>query len=90
MLIKFRNYLTQKKQLRELTLDTLKKINHITSAVSAITDSAVAMANTFDTDAINTLIENISKIAENPELTSAYYQQVSRQAHEQKMAERTP
>lgn len=88
MFKKLRNYFTQKKQVRELTLDTLQKINHMAAAASAVTDAASSMVSTFDTEAINALMENIRKIADDPKLTTAYYQQVSRQAHEQKMAEK--
>lgn len=41
----------------------------------------------FSVEDLRSLIESTDKIASNPELTTEYYKQVSRQAHEEKMAE---
>lgn len=87
MIKKIKNYFAAKKQIRELTLDTLQKINGIASVVSDLTDMAASAAETLSSDKLEEFMENMNKIADNPELTTAYYQQVSRQAHEQKMAD---
>lgn len=78
-----KNYFAQKKQLRESALDTIQKINHIAAVLSDLSDAAAASAGTFDADTLKNFMENMDKIASSPDLTTAYYQQVSRQAHEQ-------
>ncbi|MBD5137146.1 MAG: hypothetical protein HDT39_14530 [Lachnospiraceae bacterium] len=87
MIKKIKNYFAVKKQIRELSLDTLQKINGIASALSDLTDMAASAAETLNSDKLEEFMENMNKIVDNPELTTAYYQQVSRQAHEQKMAD---
>ncbi|MDE6253339.1 MAG: hypothetical protein K2M78_12030 [Lachnospiraceae bacterium] len=87
MIKKIKNYFAVKKQIRELSLDTLQKINGIASTLSDLTDIAASAAETLNSDKLEEFMENMNKIVDNPELTTAYYQQVSRQAHEQKMAD---
>ncbi|MDE5780238.1 MAG: hypothetical protein K2I03_01995, partial [Lachnospiraceae bacterium] len=84
---KIKNYFAVKKQIRELSLDTLQKINGIASTLSDLTDIAASAAETLNSDKLEEFMENMNKIVDNPELTTAYYQQVSRQAHKQKMAD---
>lgn len=87
MINRIRNYFTQRKQIRELTLDTLTKINNIATTLSDLSNVVTTTVGSFDVDEIKGFIENMNKIANNPELTSAYYSQVSAQAHEERMAE---
>ncbi|MBO5054850.1 MAG: hypothetical protein J6C64_00640 [Lachnospiraceae bacterium] len=87
MIKRMKDYFAQKKEIRTLALDTLKKLNHTASVLSGLSDMAAAAAETFNTDDFSGLVENINKLANDPELTSAYYSQVSRQAHEERMAE---
>lgn len=86
MIKKIKNYFALKKQIRELSLDTLQKVNDIASALSCLTDMTASAAETLSPDKLEKFMENMDKIAGNPELTTAYYSQISRQAHEQKMA----
>lgn len=87
MFKKIRNYFSQKKEIRTLTLDIIKKINNVATTLSELSDTVTSMVGTFNTDEIKGFIDNMNKIATSPELTSAYYSQVSKQAHEERMAE---
>lgn len=87
MLNKIKNHFTQKREIRTLRLDTLAKINHITTTLYGLTEILTSTIGTLDADDIKGLVENMNKIANNPDLTSAYYSQVSKQAHEERMAE---
>lgn len=50
-------------------------------------ESMTVFGESFSVEDLRSLIESTDKIASNPELTTEYYKQVSRQAHEEKMAE---
>ncbi len=82
-----KNYFTQKKEIRTLTLDTIKKFNNVATTLSDLSDMVSSTVGTFDIDEIKNFIDNMNKIANDPELTSAYYSQVSEQAHKERMAE---
>lgn len=71
-----RNYITQKKQLQALALDTLQKLNTAVTALSALTDAATSAVSDFNADNIRGFMENMNKIANDPELTTAYYMKV--------------
>lgn len=50
-------------------------------------DSMKVFGNSFSADDLHNLLDNVSKIASNPKLTTDYYKQVSAQAHAERMAE---
>lgn len=56
---KLKAYFAQKKQMRELTLDSLKKINQIITTITELTDTIAAAANAFDTEEVKSLLEGI-------------------------------
>lgn len=58
---KLKAYFAQKKQMRELTLDSLKKINQIITTITELTDTIAAAANAFDTEEVKSLLEGISQ-----------------------------
>lgn len=87
MLKKIKEYFAQKREIRMLTLDTLYKINSVFTTISDLAGTASDLAGTFHADELKQMMNDLNKIAQNPELTTTYYEQISRQAHEQKMAE---
>lgn len=58
---KLKAYFAQKKQMRELTLDSLQKINQIITTITELTDTIAAVANAFDTEKVKSLLEGISQ-----------------------------
>lgn len=58
---KLKAYFAQKKQMRELTLDSLQKINQIITTITELTDTIAAAANAFDTEEVKSLLEGISQ-----------------------------
>lgn len=58
---KLKAYFAQKKQMRELTLDSLKKINQIITTITELTDTIAAAASAFDTEEVKSLLEGISQ-----------------------------
>lgn len=50
-------------------------------------ESMKVFGSSFSVDDLHDLLDNVSKIASNPKLTSDYYKQVSAQAHAERMAE---
>lgn len=65
-------------------LDTMRKANIIATSASLLMDNF--MVN-FEPDKLKDMIEGINKIAQNPDLQTAYFQQVSSQAHAERMTE---
>ena len=63
-------------------LDTMRKANIIATSTSLLMDNF--MVN-FEPDKLKDMIEGINKIAQNPDLQTAYFQQVSAQAHAEKL-----
>ena len=58
---KLKAYFAQKKQMRELTLDSLQKINQIITTITELPDTIAAAANAFDTEEVKSLLEGISQ-----------------------------
>lgn len=58
---KLKAYFAQKKQMRELTLDSLQKINQIITTITELTDTIAAAANAFDTEEVKSLLEGINQ-----------------------------
>lgn len=58
---KLKTYFAQKKQMRELTLDSLQKINQIITTITELTDTIAAAANAFDTEEVKSLLEGINQ-----------------------------
>ncbi|MCM1496017.1 MAG: hypothetical protein NC089_09510 [Bacteroides sp.] len=56
---KLKAYFAQKKQMRELTLDSLQKINQIITTISDLAETIAAAANAFDTEEVKSLLEGI-------------------------------
>lgn len=49
-------------------------------------ESMKGFGDSFDVDDLRNLVDSVSRIAGNPDLTTDYYKQVSAQAHEERMA----
>lgn len=58
---KLKAYFAQKRQMRELTLDSLQKINQIITTVTELSDTIAAAANAFNTEELKTLLEGINQ-----------------------------
>ena len=84
MFKKIREYFAEKREIRKLMLDTMRKANTVATNASLLMDNF--MVN-YDPANLKEMIESLNKIAQNPDLQTAYYQQVSAQAHAEKMAE---
>lgn len=70
MFKKIRNYITQKREIRVLSLDTLQKVNSIVTTVSELTDMLSSMAESFDSDEIKHLTEAMDKLVNSPDMAS--------------------
>lgn len=55
MIKRIKAYFAQKKQMRELALDSLQKLNSMITTFSELTDSIVAVIDAFNADGINQL-----------------------------------
>lgn len=55
MIKRIKAYFAQKKQMRELTLDSLQKLNSMITTFSELTDSIVAVIDAFKADEMNQL-----------------------------------
>lgn len=86
MLRKIKEYFTAKKEARKLLLDTLKKLNNFATIISDISDS-ISSSGILDPEFLTEGMENIKKIANDPELTTAYYSHIADIAHNEKMEE---
>lgn len=84
MFKRIREYFAEKREIRKLMLDTMRKANIIATSASLLMDNF--MVN-FEPDKLKDMIEGINKIAQNPDLQTAYFQQVSAQAHAEKLEE---
>lgn len=84
MFKKIKEYFAEKREIRKLMLDTMRKANIIATSASLLMDNF--MVN-FEPDKLKDMIEGINKIAQNPDLQTAYFQQVSSQAHAERMTE---
>lgn len=84
MFKKIEEYFAEKREIRKLMLDTMRKANIIATSTSLLMDNF--MVN-FEPDKLKDMIEGINKIAQNPDLQTAYFQQVSAQAHAEKLEE---
>lgn len=49
-------------------------------------ESMKGFGDSFDVDDLKNLVDSVSRIAGNPDLTTDYYKQVSAQAHKERMA----
>lgn len=58
---KLNTYFAQKREIRELTLDSLRKINQVITAIAALTDTITTAANAFDTEELKSLLESIQQ-----------------------------
>lgn len=54
-------YFAQKKQLRELTLDSLQKINKVVTVLSTLTDTISTIVDSINTDEIQELLNPADK-----------------------------
>jgi len=86
MLRKIKEYFAVKREARKLLLDTLKKLNNFATIISDISDS-ISASGILDPEFLTEGIENIKKIANNPDLTTAYYSHIADIAHAEKMEE---
>lgn len=84
MFKKIKEYFAEKRELRKLMLDSMKKANAIVTSASLLMDTFAAY---YDPEEFKMTIENLNKIAQCPELQTAYFQQVSAQAHAERMKE---
>ena len=84
MFKKIKEYFAEKREIRKLMLDTMRKANIVATSASLLMDNF--MVN-FEPDKLKDMIEGINKIAQNPDLQTAYFQQVSSQAHAERMTE---
>lgn len=82
---KSKNYFAQKREIRQLSLDTLQKINNIATILSDLSDVAANIVNDFNTDDIKTFMTDINKLISSPELTTDYFKQVNANAHIERM-----
>lgn len=85
MFKKIKEYFAEKRELRKLMLDTMKKANTIVTSAGLLMNTFVAY---YDPEEFKQMIDNLNKIAQSPDLQTAYFQQVSAQAHAEKMAEK--
>ena len=84
MFKKIKEYFAEKRELRKLMLDSMKKADAIVTSASLFMDTFAAY---YDPEEFKKTIENLNKIAQSPELQTAYFQQVSAQAYSERMAE---
>lgn len=86
MFKKIREYCAEKREARKLLMDTVKKLNNFATTVSDISDS-ISASGILDPRFLKEGLENIKKIADNPDLTSAYYSHIADIAHTEKLKE---
>lgn len=98
MFKKIREYFTARKEYNKakkaLTLlllnqysDLMELQKQVTLEQQEVIKSMSGFTENFNLDEMKKFIGNISKVANNPELTSDYYKTVSENAHAEKMAE---
>lgn len=96
MLKKIRKYLKAKKEYKnakkEAVLMILRHYNDLLvseintkEAETQAYESMITFGDNFKTEDLEKLIAGVDKIANNPDLQTAYYEQVSKQAHDEKM-----
>lgn len=98
MLKQFKEHIKNKKEYRnakkEATLLILNRYNDLLvsemnakEAETQAYESMITFGDNFKAEDLEKLITGVDKIANNPNLQSSYYEQVSKQAHEERIAE---
>ncbi|SEU08281.1 hypothetical protein SAMN05443270_3013 [Lacrimispora sphenoides] len=86
-----KEYNQAKKALTILLLnqysDLMELQKQVTLEQQEIIKSMSGFTGNFNPDDMKKFMDNISKVANNPELTSDYYKTISENAHAEKMAE---
>lgn len=76
-----------KRMMRNQFYDYLAAETEAKKAEKKAYDSMAVFGDTFTPNDLQEIRKDFHKIASNPELTEKYYAQVSKQTHEQKLAE---